>query len=756
MWEQKLKQRQRVCDKYLLPKLYKLDYQIEQIKKEQRQLVKRGRRRIYIEADVVVEINNQPAIVITVRSGAEEITDYIIEQTLSYARLLVPPAVIIAITNGLETKVYNVETGEELAAIPKEKELRKMMKADNDLPSNLRAKALNEVFTSISSWDKTEQKSEYHFYSIPAYNSQKQETIFNNQLFHNGNYSPNVVTAENEVSIRVSSYQELVDEMYIYYTVDGTVPRGEKGLVKQGQKIELNYKYSEQNEDGNQMVKWWSAEIPQQEEGTWVRYIIEGYNTKLEQSYFADGAQELKNANLFSYLVQDYATPEWAKNAVVYQIMVDRFFDGDPTNNYDLSYQQTGYQGGDLEGIIEKLNYINELGATAIWLSPIYQGTDYHGYHITDFLEVDQHFGDEETLKRLVEKAHQLGIKVILDFVPSHTSYLHPYFVEATTDKNSSYYQWYDFKNWPEEYEQFCGVAELPSFNTNNPGVRQHIIYQQALQWVIDFNIDGLRLDHANGPSHDFWVEFRKVIKKHKPEVYIFGEVWEGPKKIKKFEGELDGCFDFSLVWSFRDLFISGSKTISEFKADLDYLNDYYQQEFIINRFLDNHDMSRFLWEAKGDKEKLKLAATCQFTLAGTPFIYYGTEVGLSQQEPCFDDNTGRIIFDNSRDFMLWEDKQDKELYHFYQKLCKIRKENKVLVTGKRKDLIIDDQKQVWGYSRYDEQEEILIILNLSLEEQKIDINLAKSQKRSQNRVLDLLTREKHQIIDEELQLILA
>ncbi|MFO7819084.1 MAG: alpha-amylase family glycosyl hydrolase [Halanaerobacter sp.] len=753
MWEKKLKQREKVRDKHLLPKLYKLGYQIEEIEFHHQQLVEKGRRQIKITADVVVKIAGRIAIVIATRSGSEDLTDHLKTQTLSYARLLSSSAPIIILTNGLEEEIYHTYRNDKLSKIPSKEKLEGLIEEDYNLSCHLEEQARDDVFTSISLWDFTKEKSPYHQHSMRPYNSCLQDGILENEIFHNSNYEPNLVGEDETVSIRVSSYRNLVDHIYLYYTSDGTVPQGEKGKVENGIKVELSHKYREISPGEFQGIDWWSAKIPAHKKGTRVRYIIEGYDSQRDKSYYAEDGVEKSNANYFSYLVEEFKSPNWAKNAIVYQIMIDRFCDGDPSNNYDLSYDKTGYQGGDLQGIIDKLDYIKDLGVTALWLSPFYKGEGYHGYHITDFLEVDSHFGSREKLQTLVNKAHDLGMKFILDFVPNHTSHEHPFFLAAQDDKSSTYYEWYDFFDWPTDYKKFCGVAELPSLDTSKVEVREYIIYKQALYWLDEYGVDALRIDYAYGLSHDFWTEFRQVIKSKYPEVYIFGEVWEGPGKIKQFEGELDGCLDFSLVWSFRELFIYGSKKISQFVEDLDYLNDYYAEEFIINRFLDNHDMDRFLWEAKGDKEKLKLAAVCQFTLAGAQFIYYGTEVGLSQQEPCFDDNTGRLIFDNSRDFMLWGAEQDKELYNFYQKLCRIKKENEFLATGQRQDLVVDDRAGIWAYMKYNDEDEILVILNISQERNKINLDLSAFNQAKKKYLVDLLTTNRYQIIESRLQI---
>ena len=752
MWNKKLAQRKMVRKKYLLPKLYKLGYEIEEIEFDYQQLVSKGRRKINISAAVVIKLADQVAMVIAVRSGAEDLTAHLKEQIISYAQLLSPAAPVIVLTNGLEDEIYHSYEEKELTSIPHKQKLVKLLDDKSDLRSELKKEARDNIFTSISLWNKTKEKSTYHKESMRPYNSNERDGVFKNKIFHNFNYEPNIVTAGDRVSIRVSSYRKLVDQIYLYYTVDGTAPKGKQGEVENGTKIKLNHKYSEAAPVEERLIDWWSAKIPGQDDKTRVRYLLEGYDSHSQKSYYAENGVDSTEADYFSYLVEEFKSPDWAKNAIVYQIMIDRFYDGEPSNNYDLSYEQTGYQGGDLQGIIDKLSYLKDLGITAIWLSPIYEGHGYHGYHITDFLAVDPHFGTEEKLQDLIDKAHELGIKVILDFVPNHSSKEHPFFQKAQEDKDSIYYNWYNFFDWPTEYERFCGVDALPAFNTDKREVRDYIIYEQALEWLVEYGVDGLRIDYAYGLSHDFWTEFRREIKSQRPEAYIFGEVWEGPEKIKQFEGELDGCLDFSLVWSFRELFIYQSKNISEFVADLDYLNDYYAEEFIMNRFLDNHDMDRFLWEAKGDKEKLKLAAVCQFTLAGAQYIYYGTEVGLTQDEPCFDENTGRLIFDNSRNFMLWGEEQDKELYNFYKKLIKIKRENPILATSQREDLIVDDDAKVWAYIKYNQTRAVIVILNLSQTEQKISLDLAEYKKTHQDYLTDLLTAQKYQIIADKLQ----
>ncbi|TDX52933.1 alpha-amylase family glycosyl hydrolase [Orenia marismortui] len=740
----KVKYRNLVRDKYILPKLYKLGYKEEEIIFDAKLLVEKGRRKIYVNTDLLIKIDNKPAMVISVRAGTEELTEHNKEQVISYARLLNPAAPLFVMSNGLKTEVYSTYSEQIIGGIPSKDKITEYLK-EEEISNTLKDRALDKVFSSVSLWDEIYRKSPYHYVNMRSFYNPGEETSFNTDLFHNYNYSPNLPTDKDQVSIRVSSKRKLIDRLYLYYTVDNTFPKGEKGEVVNGNKLELKRKYTEADPQEDRLIDWWEAKLPAQEKGTRVRYIIEGYDTKNDRSYFVEDKVDSQKGS-FSYLVQDYQTPQWAKEAIVYQIFIDRFCDGDPSNNYDLGYTATDYQGGDLQGVIDSLDYIKNLGATAIWLSPFYEGMAYHGYHITNFLKVDKHFGDNKLLKELIDQAHSLDIKVILDFVPNHCSKDHPFFLEAQQDKESEYYNWFNFVNWPDEYEDFCGVKELPHINNDYPSARDYTIYQQALYWVKNYKVDGLRMDYAYGLSHDFWTEFRMGLKEFKSDIYIFGEVWEGPGITREFAGELDGCFDFSLVWSFRELFIHSSKTISDFRDDVDYLIDVYPDEFILGRFLDNHDMTRFLWEAEGDKRKLKLAALCQFTLAGTQFIYYGTEVGVSQHNDCRDDNTGGIIFDYSRDFMLWGEEQDKDLYHFYQKLCQFRKEYGALRSKERIDIIVDDNNGIWVYIKKDLDQEVLVIINNQDKSSDIEIDLSGQNLSQEDQLVDLLNDQEYMI----------
>ncbi|MEM0142778.1 MAG: alpha-amylase family glycosyl hydrolase, partial [Candidatus Parvarchaeum sp.] len=209
----------------------------------------------------------------------------------------------------------------------------------------------------------------------------------------------------------------------------------------------------------------------------------------------------------------------------VYQIFVDRFSTGNKDKDAKLAFKTSRkWMGGNLNGIIGKLDYIKNLGFDAIWLTPIFSAANYHGYSTLDFYSVDKHFGSNKTLKKLVDKAHLLGLKVILDFVANHVSNRHPFFTSAINNKKSEYRNWFIF-NEKNDYMSFLGVKELPKLNTRNDSVINYLI-DAAIFWIKEFGIDGYRLDHAIGPSFKFWQEFVHSCREVNNDMLFLPEIW--------------------------------------------------------------------------------------------------------------------------------------------------------------------------------------------------------------------------------------
>jgi cyclomaltodextrinase len=377
----------------------------------------------------------------------------------------------------------------------------------------------------------------------------------------------------------------------------------------------------------------------------------------------------------------------WIKNNVIYHIFIDRFAGYHSTENWD----QPVFLGGTIRGIISKLPYLRDLGVTTLWISPFYKTSAYHGYHITDFYQVDPHFGTVEDIKDLIQASHKHDLHIIADFVPNHCSKEHPFFKQAQNDQNSPYRDWFYFTHWPDEYLCFLSVKEIPKLNLNNPPTRDYIV--NAAKYWLNLGLDGFRLDHVIGPSHAFWKDFKQEIKDHYPNTVLIGEAWMmGIKQqelrtlqvrnkffkwlsgavsdnlFKEYKGELDGVLDFKV----RDLikkYVIDSK-ISEKMLEKQLKNHYshFPENFLLPTFLDNHDMDRFLFECGNDKTKLKTAASIQFSLPQPAIIYYGTEIGMTQTTSQWTNPSNGDL--QARQPMNWNT-QDQEILTFYKKLIK-------------------------------------------------------------------------------------
>ncbi|MBK8808947.1 MAG: hypothetical protein IPO21_20875 [Bacteroidales bacterium] len=313
----------------------------------------------------------------------------------------------------------------------------------------------------------------------------------------------------------------------------------------------------------------------------------------------------------------------WNKNTVIYQIFVDRF------NGFsNINDTNPDFMGGNLDGIISKLDYLVQLGINCIWLTPIFNTTSYHGYHVTNYEAIDSQFGSIESLQHLIKIAHEKNIKILLDFVPNHCSIYHPFFVDAIQNKNSKYINWFHFTDWPNKYLSFLSYKEIPKLNLENQETAEYII-TVAKKWL-KLGIDGYRIDHAIGISKDFWRNFYKIIKADFPNCLLIAEIWvDGIEKKdfetiklpspdvltkkgisqKKIQKAYRNCFDGIIDFYFQKNLINQllNKTIDEafIKKTHEYLDSYTHNCSPI-LFLDNHDMNRISYTLKTTNKKLK------------------------------------------------------------------------------------------------------------------------------------------------------
>jgi glycosidase len=375
-----------------------------------------------------------------------------------------------------------------------------------------------------------------------------------------------------------------------------------------------------------------------------------------------------KGIHTFAYSVDRFGPPSWARDAVIYHVFVDRFYPGDGCE-WLQTHDLLGFCGGTLWGLAEKLDYVADLGANCLWLSPIFPSPTHHGYDATDLYHVEPRLGGDEALRAVVDGAHARGIRVLLDFVCNHVSEKHPAFVDARSNPDSPYRERFTFDDSEIGYRTYFGVPSMPEVNVANPAAREWLL-DAARYWLREFDVDGYRLDHANGPGPDFWTDFWRACKLQKPDCLCFGEVVDAPTVQLEYTGRLDGWLDFQTAEALRRTFAQGIWLEKDLMRLLRRRHSFFPEGVLQPTFLDNHDMDRFLYLAKGDKQALRRAAALQMQLPGPPIIYYGTEVGLNQVLS-IQESKGMHI---NRVPMIWGNEQDRDLLEDYKALVRERR----------------------------------------------------------------------------------
>lgn len=410
-----------------------------------------------------------------------------------------------------------------------------------------------------------------------------------------------------------------------------------------------------------------------------------------------------------------YDSPSWAYEGIVYQIFPDRFCNGnsknDPENTLPWGGEVTPVTmfGGDLQGIIDKLDYLEDLGINILYLTPVFESSSNHKYNTKDYFAVDPSFGDIDKAKELIKKCHEKGIRVLFDAVFNHSG--DDFFAFEDIVKNgekSKYKDWFYIHNYPVDKEKvnyltFANkVVKMPKLNTENPEVVEYLL-KVAEYWIKEVGIDGWRLDVCDEVDHAFWREFRKTVKRANPEALIVGEIMHEASAWLKGD-QLDSIMNYPIKLLNVDFFAKRIISAEEFDNGLTFNRIIYMKKVNMNMFnlIGSHDTPRFLTECDNKVERLKLAAAFQYTYIGMPYIYYGDEVGMAGgNDP------------DCRGCMVWEkEKQDRELLAFYKTLNRIRKEQKALIYG---DYIPEYKKEgVFCYRRSYKGEEVVVILNNS------------------------------------------
>lgn len=436
--------------------------------------------------------------------------------------------------------------------------------------------------------------------------------------------------------------------------------------------------------------------------------------------------------------------PKWAKNTIWYQIFPERFANGNkrisPKNvqPWGTNPERDNFMGGDLYGLYNKLEYLEELGITGIYLCPIFYGKSNHKYDTINYYDIDPHFGDKTIFKKLIQKAHDKGMKLMLDAVFNHVGSNHPFWIDVMKNKkNSKYAEWFVINNFNSDgtidYETFANVKEMPKLNLEHPECREYLL-QVAEYWIKEFDIDGWRLDVCNEIDHKFWREFRERCKKLKKDLYILGEIWHDSLPWlmgDQFDAVMnypisDAILDFlkydildieKLKYSINKAIISYPKNVNEINFNL----------------LDSHDTTRVLTVLGENKEKLKLALALMFFQTGSPCIYYGTEIGMTGEK---NNNS-----ESNRGCMVWEEnKQDKELLSFIKKLIIIKKENKDLQLNNIEWKFFNNKKVVAI-----KKNNTMLLVNTSDEREEISI--------SEDKIYDMILDKKIELKDKKLKI---
>ncbi|NMM53274.1 alpha-glycosidase [Paenibacillus aquistagni] len=438
-----------------------------------------------------------------------------------------------------------------------------------------------------------------------------------------------------------------------------------------------------------------------------------------------------------------FTPPAWVKDAVFYQIFPERFANGDKSNDPEEVLPWGGepapdnYFGGDLQGVIDRADHLEELGINAIYFTPIFEATTNHKYDTKDYMKVDPHFGTNEKLKELVEACHKRGIRVLLDAVFNHCGYSFPPYVDVLEKGEQSVYKdWFHVREFPlrvvegiPTFDTFAFTPMMPKLNTENPEVKQYLL-DVARYWIEEVGIDGWRLDVANEVDHQFWREFRQTVKAVNPDAYILGEMFhEGMMWLQG--DQFDAVMNYPFTYAMHDFFAERCIDGVQFAQAIEHqLASYPQQanEVMFN-LLDSHDTARLLTLCGNDKRRMKLGALFQLTFLGTPCIYYGDEVGLDgENDP------------GCRKCMEWDkEKQDQELLDYYKRMIKLRHEHAALRTGSFRFLYAKEQDQVIAYERADEEEQFVIVVNNGTRRRSVRLPMAAGEWHN------VLTGEMHQ-----------
>lgn len=493
---------------------------------------------------------------------------------------------------------------------------------------------------------------------------------------------------ENELIINLKTGYD-VERVFIYYgdPYEAGILGGKEKWV--GKREEIIYKKRLPHQ-----IWWTTTIIPKYKR---CKYYFELQTKEETWYYFEDGFLTEEQLQMDGRMLQCFiipwmnpvdvnCTPDWVNDTVWYQIFPDRFCNGTPEKNGpDITPWQNGpvknseKYGGNLEGIRQKLPYLEDLGVTGIYLNPIMEAESNHKYDTTDYTRIDPVFGDARTMRRLTKEAHEHGIKIMLDAVFNHCGRkFGPWQDVLERGENSRYADWFMVENWDQvtkradtrdkRFYSFAFEDKMPKLNTNNEEVIQYFC-KICEDWIYEFDIDGIRFDVGNEVSHRFLKRIREHLKKVKPDIYLLGEIWHDASQWLQGD-EYDSVMNYPLLSGIHDFFLDKTMNKNEFEYMVNRCYTMYMQQNnnVLFNLLDSHDTER-LMNRFHDLDVFYQQLAVLFTLPGSPSIYYGTEIAM---EGGHDPDCRRC--------MPWDEidsAENQEKIETMKKLIRLRKEVK-------------------------------------------------------------------------------
>lgn len=505
-----------------------------------------------------------------------------------------------------------------------------------------------------------------------------------------------------------------IDLVAVCYTTDGTEPVSALGVAENGTAVLAERGEATLDLRTGLRVRPWSATIPGQADGVLVRYRVEGWSVRGQRRRWLAGATaERPEGEVFTYAVDEARAPSWFDDAVLYAVVVDRFAGAGGERLEGVL--PSGFAGGTIPGLLARLDTLRDLGITCLWLLPVTASDSFDGLLPTSYFTVAERYGGNAALRSLVGEAHERGMRVVLSVPLFQVASEHPLYRRARAHPTHPVAAWFE----PD------APGAPPTLDTDHPDVRRYLL-DVATFWLGDMGLDGLHFPEADLPSLTFWTEFQLALKAAFPHALTLGSVACSASEAGAYAGRLDAVLDCPLALALRRVFATREVPL---RALLTGLDPRALPPLAAPRvtYLDFLDLDRFSWLAEGSHDRLALAATCQLTLEGTPALFYGTEVGLTQElddrgHP--DGEPGRLHVAACPP-MPWpapgqRDLPDQSaLFAHLQRLLALRNGHPALRDGRRLPLPTqvlagpaDAAEHVGAYARWTDTEYLVVVLN--------------------------------------------